>query len=269
MPLRKLTATGLTVGTPAYMSPEQITGASHLDGRSDIYSLACVLFEMLMGEPPAGASAQAMMAAHATEIVPNGRNLRGVHLPTRTIYTVSPQPPGPPAARQWRPCAPSAGAESSSQGIASQRGAQRPREPQSAPPVQDAAEAPARQRGMEWTLPPRRGHLCPSGPRLPLTTESRSDLALVSPAKDQSSRSFRFVLFPRTRTLVVQTLQCCQLWPSNRSTATVQWSLGCHIRASDNSIESDSIAATCLCDPVGDAHLVWIPQLAIVVVDEA
>jgi tRNA A-37 threonylcarbamoyl transferase component Bud32/dipeptidyl aminopeptidase/acylaminoacyl peptidase len=64
----RLTETGLSLGTPAYMSPEQATGDRTLDARSDLYSLAAVVYEMLAGEPPhTGATVQAVIAKLMTE----------------------------------------------------------------------------------------------------------------------------------------------------------------------------------------------------------
>ena len=61
----QLSSSGLLVGTPHYMSPEQASGVSKLDGRSDIYALACVVYEMLMGEPVFdGPSAAAILRKH-------------------------------------------------------------------------------------------------------------------------------------------------------------------------------------------------------------
>jgi TolB-like protein/Flp pilus assembly protein TadD len=67
----RLTETGLAIGTPQYMSPEQAAGSQDLDGRSDLYSLGCVLYEMLSGETPyTGPSAQAILAKKLSEPLP-------------------------------------------------------------------------------------------------------------------------------------------------------------------------------------------------------
>jgi TolB-like protein/tRNA A-37 threonylcarbamoyl transferase component Bud32/Flp pilus assembly protein TadD len=67
----RLTATGLSLGTPLYMSPEQSAGDRFIDARSDLYSLASVLFEMLAGRPPfSGSSAQAILVQRFTQEAP-------------------------------------------------------------------------------------------------------------------------------------------------------------------------------------------------------
>ncbi len=72
----RLTATGLSVGTPYYMSPEQATGDVAVGPASDIYALACVLYEMLIGEPPyPGSTAQAVL----------GRIIQGIPVSATTI----------------------------------------------------------------------------------------------------------------------------------------------------------------------------------------
>jgi eukaryotic-like serine/threonine-protein kinase len=73
----ELTGTGLAIGTPAYMSPEQASASGRLDARSDIYSLGCVLYEMLVGEPPfTGPTPQAIMARRFAEPAPTLRRTR-------------------------------------------------------------------------------------------------------------------------------------------------------------------------------------------------
>jgi serine/threonine protein kinase/Flp pilus assembly protein TadD len=73
-PAPSLTETGHSLGTAAYMSPEQASAEHDIDGRSDIYSLACMLYEMLAGEPPfTGPTAQAIIVKRFTEPVPSLR----------------------------------------------------------------------------------------------------------------------------------------------------------------------------------------------------
>ncbi len=72
-----LTSAALVVGTPAYMSPEQASAEREIDGRSDLYSLACVLFEMLAGEPPfTGPTQQSVISKRFLEPAPSVTKLR-------------------------------------------------------------------------------------------------------------------------------------------------------------------------------------------------
>ncbi len=86
---KRLTETGLSLGTPEYMSPEQVAGERELDARSDIYSLACVLYEMLAGYPPFTAStAQAVLARHVTDPVPPITTVRS-SVPAATVAALN------------------------------------------------------------------------------------------------------------------------------------------------------------------------------------
>ncbi len=78
----KLTQTGMAIGTPIYMSPEQSEGEGRVDGRSDLYSLGCMLYEMLAGEPPySGPTALAIIAKRLLEPVPRISTLRATVSP--------------------------------------------------------------------------------------------------------------------------------------------------------------------------------------------
>ncbi len=79
---QKLTQTGMSVGTPAYMSPEQAMGEGDVDGRTDVYSLAAVVYEMLVGEQPfTGPTAQVIIAKRFSGQVPSAVSRRNVGHP--------------------------------------------------------------------------------------------------------------------------------------------------------------------------------------------
>jgi len=85
---RAITHTGMAVGTPAYMSPEQASGEQTVDGRSDLYSLGCVLFEMLTGEQPfTGPTPQAIMAKRFMSPIPHVQTTRDVPVAVNDLVT--------------------------------------------------------------------------------------------------------------------------------------------------------------------------------------
>ncbi|HET6681647.1 MAG TPA: protein kinase [Gemmatimonadaceae bacterium] len=72
-----LTPASTSLGTPAYMSPEQATSSHDADGRADLYALGCVLYEMLAGQQPyAGPSAASIISQHVAAAIPSARTLR-------------------------------------------------------------------------------------------------------------------------------------------------------------------------------------------------
>lgn len=104
---QRLTETGLSIGTPHYMSPEQATGDQEPDPRSDVYSLGAMLYEMLAGEPPySGSTAQAILreGAHVEAESGEGRSRHGANARGGGDHEVAAQEPGGPLQHGVRVC---------------------------------------------------------------------------------------------------------------------------------------------------------------------
>ena len=101
LPSTKLTELGVAIGTPHYMSPEQALAETAVDGRSDIYSLGCVGFEMLAGRPPfEGSSINALVARIVSSSVPSIREMQP-HVPSSIEAVISKSLAKDPAER-WQ-----------------------------------------------------------------------------------------------------------------------------------------------------------------------
>jgi serine/threonine-protein kinase len=97
----RISSSGIVVGTPRYMSPEQAAGKGEIDRRSDIYALACVVYEMLAGEPPfTGSNPQAVFARQIAQAPPSLRVVRPEvpeHLEVALLRALSKSPQDRPA----------------------------------------------------------------------------------------------------------------------------------------------------------------------------
>jgi tRNA A-37 threonylcarbamoyl transferase component Bud32 len=134
----QLTDSGVAVGTPAYMSPEQATGAAGVDARSDVYSLGLVVYEMLAGDPPfTGTTPQMVMAKQAAERVPSLEIVRP-NLPLELVNVIEKALAKVPADRYQTA---TEFCEALSQGASGETRAVRPRARRKRPPIVGAALA--------------------------------------------------------------------------------------------------------------------------------